>query len=69
MRSRDDETRQLQRACQDLVREFGGRLPEDAVKARFEEIVDRFRDAPVRSFVPVLAGRAAREQLRELASA
>ncbi len=64
----DDEVRQLQRACADLVQEFGGRLPEDEVKARFEEIVDGFRDAPVRNSGAVLAGRAARERLRRLAA-
>jgi hypothetical protein len=65
----DDEKRQLQRACQDLVKEFGQTLPEDEVKARFEEILREFEGAPVRSFVPVLAGRAARARLRQLASA
>ncbi|MFP5218625.1 MAG: three-helix bundle dimerization domain-containing protein [Actinomycetes bacterium] len=68
-RSDEDERRQLQRACQDLVREFSGKLPADEVQARFEEIVHQYDDAPVRSFVPVLAGRAARQRLRELASA
>lgn len=60
----DDEQRQLQRTCQDLVREFGDRVPEAEVLARFEEIVHGFDGAPVRSYVPVLAGRAARERLR-----
>ena len=64
----DDEQRQLQRTCQDLVREFGDRIPEADVQERFSEIVHRFDGAPVRSFVPVLAGRAARQRLRELAA-
>lgn len=64
----DDEKRQLQRTCQDLVREFGDRLPESEVQARFEQVLHAFDGAPVRSFVPVLAGRAAREQLRTLAT-
>lgn len=68
-RTREDEQRQLQRACQDLVREFGDRVPADDVKARFEQIVQRFDGAPVRGFVPVLAGRAAREQLRQAGAA
>ena len=64
----DDEQRQLQRTCQDLVREFGDRLPEADVQARFSAIVQRFDGAPVRSCVPVLAARAARQRLRELAA-
>lgn len=64
----EDEKRQLQRACQDLVKEFDGRLPESQVTARFEDILRGFHDAPVRGFVSVLAGRAAREQLRQLAA-
>jgi hypothetical protein len=61
----EDEQRQLEHACSELVREFPA-LPEDEVKARFEEIVRGFEGAPVRAFVPVLAGRAARERLRAL---
>ena len=64
----EDEQRQLQRTCQDLVREFGDRVDEREVQARFEEIVHSFDGAPVRSFVPVLAARAARERLRGLAA-
>ena len=65
----DDEQRQLLRTCQDLVREFGDRLAEAEVKARFDEIVRSFDGAPVRSFVPVLAARAARERLRAISPA
>jgi hypothetical protein len=64
----DDELRQIERARQDLLREFDGRLPETEVRERFDEIVAGFEGAPVRSFVPVLAGRAARERLRRLVS-
>jgi hypothetical protein len=67
--SADDEQRQLRRTCQDLVREFGDRLAEAEVQARFEEILHSFDDAPVRSFVPVLAARATRERLRALTAA
>lgn len=65
----DDEQRQLRQTCQELVREFGDRLSEAEVQARFSEILHGFDGAPVRSFVPVLAGRAARQRLRELAAA
>lgn len=64
----DDEERQLQSACQDLVIEFGERLEHTDVAARFEAVVSRYDDAPIRTFVPVLAQREARAQLRELAT-
>ncbi len=64
---RDDEQRQLDRARQDLLREFGERLSEDEVTARFDEVVRSFDGAPVRGFVPVLVGRAVRERLRATA--
>ena len=67
--TQDDERRQLAAACQDLVREFGERLPEREVTARFEEIVHRYDEAPIRSFIPVLVAREARTSLRELAGA
>ena len=65
----DDEKRQLQQTCQDLVREFGDRIPQAQVQERFAEIVHGFDGAPVRSFVPVLAGRVARQRLKDLAAA
>ena len=65
----EDEKRQLQRACDDLVLEFRERLAEEQVQARFQDVLRRFDGAPVRTFVPVLAGRAAREDLRRLATA
>jgi hypothetical protein len=64
----DDEQRQLQQTCQDLVREFADRLDPEEVQQRFEDVVHDFDGVPVRSFVPVLAGRAAREWLRELST-
>lgn len=62
----DDEKRQLDRAREDLVREFASVAPEGEITARFEEIVRRFDGAPVRGFVPVLAGREVRQSLRGL---
>ena len=62
--SADDEKRQLDRARRDLVTEFADRVPPHEVEARFDEILRQFEGAPVRSFVPVLAGRVARERLR-----
>lgn len=59
-----DEQSQLDAARRDLVAEFADRLPEGEVTARFDEIVQEFDGAPVRGFVPVLAGRMARQRLR-----
>ncbi len=63
----EDERRQLAAACRDLVVEFGERLPEADVAARFEGVVHRYDQAPIRTFIPVLAQRQARAELRELA--
>jgi hypothetical protein len=59
-----DEQRQLDAARRDLVAEFADRVSEAEVTARFDEVVHTFDGAPVRTFVPVLAGRQARERLR-----
>jgi hypothetical protein len=64
----EDEQRQLESARKALVSEFAGRVPEDQVEQRFTELVGQFEGAPVRSFVPVLVRRQAREQLRSSAS-
>ena len=64
----EDERRQLAAACRDLVVEFRERLPEDAVAARFEDIVRRYDEAPIRTFIAVLAQRQARAELRGLAA-
>ena len=61
-----DEERQLARVREDLLREFGTELSEQVVDEHFRSLVARFDGAPVRTFVPVLAQRAARERLREL---
>jgi hypothetical protein len=65
----DDEQRQLDAARRDLVAEFADRVPEAEVTARFDEIAREFAEAPVRTFVPVLVGRQARQRLRERATA
>ena len=61
-----DEDRQLARINEELVREFAGGLSEQVVTEQFQGMVARFDGAPVRTFVPVLAQRAARESLRGL---
>lgn len=62
--SLDDEQRQLDAARRDLVAEFADRVPESEVTTRFDELVRRYSDAPVRGFVPVLVGREVRSSLR-----
>ncbi len=60
-----DERRQIEHVRADLVREFAA-VPEKVVDAQVSFDLKRFASAPVRSFVPVLVRRAAREQLRHL---
>ncbi len=60
----DEERRQLARVRADLEHEFADRLTADEVARRFDEAVAAFDDAPIRSFVPVLAQRSVRSQLR-----
>lgn len=66
---RDDEERQLRSSSQQLVQLFAGHLPAQVVEERFAEMVLRFDGARVRTFVPVLAAKATREQLRATSSA
>ena len=61
--TRDDERRQLDSVRRDLEREFAGRTSPEVVAARFDAVVAGFADAPVRTYVPVLARRTARQQL------
>ena len=60
----EDEQRQLESARRALVAEFSGRVPAEDVERRFSELVREFESARVRSFVPVLVQRQARERLR-----
>ncbi len=69
MSSVEDERRHLAAACRDLVREFGERLPEHEVTARFEETVHSYDAAPIRTYIPVLVARQARSRLKELSGA
>ena len=63
----EDEQRQFDEVLRALVAEFAGRLSQEEVSARFAEIVGDFDTAPIRGFVPVLAQRRTREQLRQSA--
>ena len=64
----EDEQRQLASVRAELIREFADRLSADQVQRLFAETVGRFDGAPIRSFVPVLAQRSARLELRHALS-
>ena len=60
-----DEARQLEHVRDDLTREFAA-LPPTVVDAQVAKVVERLERAPVRSFVPALVRRGAREELKHL---
>jgi hypothetical protein len=60
-----DERRQIEHIRDDLTREFIT-LPREVVAERVDRRLESFREAKVRSFVPALVRRGAREELREL---
>ncbi len=62
---RADEHRQIEHVKDDLVREFAA-LPESLVDEQVTQVARHFTQARVRSFVPVLVRRGARERLRHL---
>jgi arsenate reductase (thioredoxin) len=47
--------------------EFAGIFSTDTIDRYLQESADRFKGAPIRDFVPVMADRFARERLRALA--
>jgi len=61
----NDERRQIEHVRADLVLEFAA-VPETVVDEQVTLNLKRFAKARVRSFVPVLVRRAARERLRHL---
>jgi hypothetical protein len=64
--ARADENRQLEHVKEDLHREFAA-LSEAVIDEQVSRLIRAFTKAPVRSFVPVLVRRKARESLRQLA--
>jgi arsenate reductase len=52
-----------------LVAEFGERLTDEEIRRIADEILDRYKEVPIRSFVMTLANRRAREILKERSSA
>ena len=55
----------LARMLPDLDREFGGAHQAEEIRACADAILERYADAPVRSFVGTLAYRETRECLRD----
>jgi arsenate reductase (thioredoxin) len=52
-----------------LVAEFGDALTGEEIRRIADEILDRYEEVPIRSFVMTLANRRAREILKERSSA
>jgi hypothetical protein len=48
-----------------LVDEFGIRLSDEEIRRIADEILDRYAEVPIRSFVMTLANRRAREILKQ----
>lgn len=69
MRSTDpsEERRHLDAVERDLVTEFAATLTAGEVARRFAEVVHAFDGAPIRDFVPVLARKQARQEMRDAA--
>lgn len=59
----------LRQLLPQLTREFQGEHAPGAIRACADDILWRYEDVPVRSFVVTLAHREARERLRELTPA
>jgi hypothetical protein len=56
----------LEQAKARLQQELGGRVPEATIDACVTDALDEFRDARIRTYVPVLTYRLARERLSRL---
>ena len=63
-----DEQLRLEATERELVREFGPVLGEDRVRSDVQDVVHRYDDAPVRTFLSVLVAREARARLRRLSA-
>jgi hypothetical protein len=63
-----DEQLRLQATERELLREFGPVLGEDRVRADLQDVLHRYDDAPVRTFLSVLVERETRARLRSLSA-
>ncbi|HEX3705797.1 MAG TPA: hypothetical protein VHV76_04125 [Mycobacteriales bacterium] len=61
------EESQVRIAQQALLRAFGGRLPAVRIAEEVEAARAQFKDAKIRTFVPVLIERSAKQRLLTLA--
>ena len=61
--------KQCDRYTQQLQLEFEDRVPAETVAQRHAAHLKEFADARVLTFVPILAWRLTREELREMAAA
>jgi hypothetical protein len=59
---------QIHATVERLFRQFDGAVPKETVSFYVDEAARQWRDARVKVFVPVLAERFARQQLRALAA-
>jgi hypothetical protein len=64
---RDSAEALLQVQQERLFEEFGEHLPPATIGECLRRSLDRYSEARIKTFVPVLAYRDAREQLRTLA--
>lgn len=63
-----DEQLRLQATERELLREFGPVLGEDRVRSDVQDVVQRYDDAPVRTYLAVLVEREARARLRSVSA-
>lgn len=56
----------VSQATERLQRELGDRLPEATIEQCVSAALDEFRDARIKTYVPVLTYRLARERLSRL---
>jgi len=56
----------IEQATARLQQELGGRVPDATIAACVRSALDEFRDARIKTYVPVLTYRVARERLSRL---
>jgi hypothetical protein len=59
-----DEAGHVRRVEEDLLRRFGGQLPEEWIHAEIQRALSRYAAVKVRTFIPVLLQREVTDSLR-----
>ena len=59
-----DESAQLVAVEQALTRKFGGRIDDRRIHREVEVGMQEFRDAPIRTYIPVLLQKRVTDRLR-----